>query len=654
MNRFAFNLPQVNETRYNKAFTFIVYRFFMFSFFEKIINPYPDKAPKQSPNSLWGFCRHYTKDMGWPLFAMSLLTALISAFEVYLFGFMGQLVDWLVNKDPQTLMQDEGAKLYFIGFLLLIGIPSLILLHGLVIHQGLMSNFPMSIRWMTHRYLLKQSLSFYEDDFAGRLATKVMQTSLAVRESVMKLLNVMVYILVYFIPMLIIIAQADVRLMLPILMWLVLYVLIQWVFIPKLKNVATSQANARSEMTGRIVDSYSNISTLKLFSHTQRESDYAKEGMNGFLKTVYLQMRLAVGLNVSVNFINYLLVLGISVLALFLWQDQLITVGAIAVAISLSLRLNGMAQWIMWEVSSLFENIGTVADGITTFSKPLTVQDNANAKPLNVQEGTIEFNNVSFHYSENKINTKAASAEKNETAPKKVFEQLDFNIKAGEKVGLVGRSGAGKSTLVNLLLRFYDIQSGTIKIDGQDISNVKQESLRAQIGMVTQDTSLLHRSVRDNILYGKPNATEDELIAATKQAEAHDFIQDLSDLNGKRGLDAQVGERGVKLSGGQRQRIAIARVLLKNAPILILDEATSALDSEVEASIQKSLTRLMQRKTVIAIAHRLSTIAAMDRLIVLDGGRIVEQGTHQELLASGGIYSQLWAHQTGGFIGDNF
>ncbi len=640
-----------------------VYRFSMFSFFEKIINPYPDQASEQSPTGLWAFCRHYTKGMGWPLFAMALLTALISGFEVYLFGFMGQLVDWLIDKDPETLMQEEGYQLYLIGFLLLIGMPLLILLHAVVIHQGLMSNFPMSIRWLTHRYLLRQSLSFYEDDFAGRLATKVMQTSLAVRESVMKLLNVMVYIFVYFLTMVVIIAQADVRLMLPILVWLVLYIIVQWIFIPKLKHVATSQANARSEMTGRIVDSYSNISTLKLFSHSERESDYAKEGMDGFLKTVYLQMRLAVGLNVSVNFINYLLVLGISVLALFLWKDQLITVGAIAVAISLSLRLNSMAQWIMWEVSSLFENIGTVADGIATFSKPLTVQDDEGASSLEVNNGAIEFNNVAFYYNEKnkKATNEEPSADKTSSenkrsseviSTKKIFDQLSLNIKAGEKVGLVGRSGAGKSTLVNLLLRFYDIQSGTIKIDGQDISKVQQESLRAQIGMVTQDTSLLHRSVRENILYGKPNASEDELIAAIRQAEAYDFIQDLTDLSGQRGLDAQVGERGVKLSGGQRQRVAIARVLLKNAPILILDEATSALDSEVEASIQKSLSRLMENKTVIAIAHRLSTIAAMDRLIVLDEGRIIEQGTHQELLASGGIYSQLWAHQTGGFIGE--
>ena len=574
---------------------------------------------------------------------MAVLTAVIAIFEVYLFGFLGQLVDWLVDKDPQSFWHEETTKLYILGFMLVIGMPLLVMLQAMIIHQGLMGNFPMAIRWMAHRYLLKQSIGFYQDEFAGRIATKVMQTSLAVRESVMKLLNVIMYIFVYFVAMLAVIAQADWRLILPVIGWLVLYVIIQWYFIPRLKNVATEQANARSDMTGRIVDSYTNISTVKLFSHSKRESDYAKEGMDGFLQTVYLQMRLAVGLNVSVQTINYLLVFFIGGLGIYLWSESLITVGAIAVGVTLALRLNSMAQWIMWEVSSLFENIGTVVDGMQTLSKPQQVQDTDAAPKLDVNSGGIDFNNVAFFYDEKRDD---------ETIQRKVFEQLQLNIKPGEKVGLVGRSGAGKSTLVNLLLRFYDIQGGQITIDGQDISQVQQETLRAQIGMVTQDTSLLHRSVRDNILYGHPNASEDALIEAAKKAEAYDFIQGLTDPDGNTGFDAQVGERGVKLSGGQRQRIAIARVLLKNAPILILDEATSALDSEVEAAIQHSLNILMEGKTVIAIAHRLSTIAAMDRLVVLDQGRIVEQGTHQELVNSGGIYSQLWAHQTGGFIGE--
>ena len=615
----------------------------MFAFFEKLINPYPPEDPQQPPNTLWAFCRHYTKGMMLPLIAMAALTALLAIFEVYLFGFMGQLVDWLVDKDPQTLWDEEGNTLYLLGFMLLIGMPLMVALHAMVIHQALMGNFPMSIRWMAHRYLLKQSMSFYQDEFAGRIATKVLQTSLAVRESVMKMLNVMMYILVYFVSMLAVIAQADWRLIIPVLGWLVLYIIAQIIFIPRLKNIATAQANARSDMTGRIVDSYTNISTVKLFSHSKRESDYAKEGMDGFLKTVYVQMRLAVGLNVSVHTINYLLVLSIGALSLFLWSEGDISVGAIAVGISLALRLNGMAQWIMWEVSSLFENIGTVIDGMQTLSQPQDVQDTEKAQVLNVKKGAIDFNNVAFFYDEK---------HENGITQRKVFEQLQLNIKPGEKVGLVGRSGAGKSTLVNLLLRFYDVQGGEICVDGQSISQVQQETLRAKIGMVTQDTSLLHRSVRDNILYGHPSASEDDLIAAAKKAEAYDFIQQLTDPFGNTGFDAQVGERGVKLSGGQRQRIAIARVLLKDAPILILDEATSALDSEVEAAIQHSLNLLMEEKTVIAIAHRLSTIAAMDRLVVLDEGRIVEQGTHQELVNSGGIYSQLWSHQTGGFIGE--
>ena len=614
----------------------------MFSFFERLISPFPDIEPTQPPNTLVAFCRHFTKGIFWPLFWMTILTSLLAVFEVYLFGFMGQLVDWLIDKDPETLFQEQGSTLIFIAFMLLIGMPILVFIHAVVIHQILMGNFPMSIRWMSHRYLMKQSLEFYQNEFAGRIATKVMQTSLAIRESVMKLLNVMVYILVYFTSMLVVIGNADTRLIAPVIIWLIFYVAVQYYFVPKLKNISTDQAHARSDMTGRIVDTYTNISTVKLFSHSARESDYAKEAMDGFLQTVHKQMRLAVGLNVSVHILNYLLVLAIGGLGLYLWVDSIITAGAIAVAISLSLRISGMAEWVMWEVSSLFENIGTVTDGMETFSKPLEVQDIELAKPLTVTAGNIVLDNVTFKYDE--------KIEKN-IQKKTVFDQLSLEIKAGEKIGLVGRSGAGKSTLVNLLLRFYDIESGQIKIDGYDISQVQQESLRAQIGMVTQDTSLLHRSVRENILYGHPDASEEALIAATKKAEAYDFIQSLSDMDGNTGFDAQVGERGVKLSGGQRQRIAIARVLLKNAPILILDEATSALDSEVEAAIQRSLTTLMEGKTVIAIAHRLSTIAAMDRLIVLDEGAVVEQGTHNELISSGGIYSQLWAHQTGGFIG---
>lgn len=607
----------------------------MFKRFESWVEALPDVEPTKPPTGIYAFCRHYTKGYELPLVLMSVLTALLAMLEVSLFGFMGQLVDWLVNKNPQTLFQDEGTTLLLMGAMVMIVMPLLVLLHALIMHQTLLGNYPMSIRWLAHRYLLKQSVSFYQNDFAGRIATKVMQTSLAVRETVMKLLDVLVYILVYFTSMLVMIASADVRLVLPMLVWLALYIGLQWYFVPRLKTVSTEQADARSTMTGRIVDSYTNITTVKLFAHTDKEADYAKESMYSFLDTVYRQMRLVTGISVSVQVINYLLAFSIAAVSIALWVDSAITVGAIAIAVSLALRLNGMSQWIMWEISSLFENIGTVTDGMNTLSKTTIIQDAPDAKELTVTQGKIDFNQVDFHYGE-------------QTG---VIDHLNLTIKAGEKVGLVGRSGAGKSTLVNLLMRFYDVENGQISIDDQDIKTVKQDSLRSQIGMVTQDTSLLHRTIRENILYGNPNATDEQLNCAIKQAQAHDFINELTDPNGNHGLDAQVGERGVKLSGGQRQRIAIARVLLKNAPILLLDEATSALDSEVEAAIQESLYELMQGKTVIAIAHRLSTIAAMDRLIVLDQGRIVEQGTHQELIAAGGIYAQLWAHQTGGFLG---
>lgn len=607
----------------------------MFKRFESWVEALPDVEPTKPPTGIYAFCRHYTKGYELPLVLMSVLTALLAMLEVSLFGFMGQLVDWLVNKNPQTLFQDEGTTLLLMGAMVMIVMPLLVLFHALIMHQTLLGNYPMSIRWLAHRYLLKQSVSFYQNDFAGRIATKVMQTSLAVRETVMKLLDVLVYILVYFTSMLVMIASADVRLVLPMLVWLALYIGLQWYFVPRLKTVSTEQADARSTMTGRIVDSYTNITTVKLFAHTDKEADYAKESMYSFLDTVYRQMRLVTGISVSVQVINYLLAFSIAAVSIALWVDSAITVGAIAIAVSLALRLNGMSQWIMWEISSLFENIGTVTDGMNTLSKTTIIQDAPDAKELTVTQGKIDFNQVDFHYGE-------------QTG---VIDHLNLTIKAGEKVGLVGRSGAGKSTLVNLLMRFYDVENGQISIDDQDIKTVRQDSLRSQIGMVTQDTSLLHRTIRENILYGNPNATDEQLNCAIKQAQAHDFINELTDPNGNHGLDAQVGERGVKLSGGQRQRIAIARVLLKNAPILLLDEATSALDSEVEAAIQESLYELMQGKTVIAIAHRLSTIAAMDRLIVLDQGRIVEQGTHQELIAAGGIYAQLWAHQTGGFLG---
>jgi ATP-binding cassette subfamily B multidrug efflux pump len=608
----------------------------MLKFFEKLTNAFPNEEPQQPPQGILAFCLHYTKGFKVPLIGMSILSAIIAVIEVSLFGFMGQLVDWLSTHEKETFLAQEGDNLLLMGGVVLLGVPILILVHSLLTHQTLLGNYPMSIRWNAHRYLLKQSVSFYQDDFAGRIATKVMQTSLAVRETIMKLLDVLVYVSVYFTAMVVMIGQADSRLMIPLLLWFIAYVSIQLYFVPKLKKVSAEQADARSTMTGRIVDSYTNISTVKLFSHSQRETEYAEEGMEGFLDTVHRQMRLVTGINICVEIINYLLVFAIAGLSIWLWIDSAITVGAIAIAVSLALRINGMSHWIMWEISALFENIGTVVDGMKTLSKPVDITDKEDAPDLNVTQGAIKFDNVSFHYGENKG----------------VIEKLNLEIKPGEKVGLVGRSGAGKSTLVNLLLRFHDVESGHITIDGHDITEVTQDSLRSQIGMVSQDTSLLHRSISENIKYGRPDASDEDLLAATKQAQAHEFIETLTDSFGNKAYDAQVGERGVKLSGGQRQRIAISRVLLKDAPLLILDEATSALDSEVEAAIQESLNQLMKGKTVIAIAHRLSTIAAMDRLIVLDQGQVIEQGTHQELIQSGGIYAQLWNHQTGGFLGE--
>ncbi|ELB1137378.1 ABC transporter ATP-binding protein [Vibrio parahaemolyticus] len=608
----------------------------MFKRFEGFTEPFPKSTPDQPPSGIFAFLRHYTRGYEKPLIIMSLMSTIVAIVEVMLFGAMGQLVDWLSTSNPETFLQDNRADLIFYGVLLLVVMPLLVVIYSLLVHQTLLGNYPMSIRWLAHRYLLNQSLNFYQDDFAGRVATKVMQTSLAVRETVMKSMDVFVYVTVYFTSMVVMLAAADWRLMIPMIIWLLVYIAIQIYFVPKLKDVASEQADARSTMTGRIVDSYTNIQTVKLFSHSQRETQYAEQGMKGFLNTVYRQMRLVTGFDVAVEISNYILVFSVAALSIYLWLDSAISVGAIAIAVSLALRVNGMSMWIMWEVGALFENMGTVVDGMKTLSKPIDIQDKPNAKDLVVSQGGIQFDNVSFHYGENKG----------------VINHLNLDIKPGEKVGLVGRSGAGKSTLVNLLLRFHDVEEGSIKIDGQNIADVTQDSLRSKIGMVTQDTSLLHRSIRDNILYGNPTASEEELLKATKQAHAHEFIETLTDPFGNVGYDAQVGERGVKLSGGQRQRIAISRVLLKDAPLLVLDEATSALDSEVEAAIQESLNELMQGKTVIAIAHRLSTIAQMDRLIVLDKGNVVEQGTHQELIAHNGIYAQLWAHQTGGFLGE--
>jgi ATP-binding cassette subfamily B protein/ATP-binding cassette subfamily B multidrug efflux pump len=611
----------------------------MFGFFERLIDPYPPEHPVEPPKGLYQFCRHYVRGIEPYLVLLALLTTCLAISEAMLYGVLGQMVDWLAEKESTHFLQEEWPTLLIMSVFILLVIPTLVLLHSLVIHQTLMGNFPMRTRWLSHRYLLNQSYTFFQHEFSGRIATKVMQTALSVRETVMKLLDVILFVTVYLTTTLMLVVNADPRLCLPLLAWLAVYIGILSYFVPRLKRISTLQADARSLMTGRIVDSYTNILTLKLFSQNQRESAYAKAGMEEFMSTVHPQMRLSTLLNFCVWIINMLLVFVTGALGIHLWLQGAMGPGAIAIVMSLAIRLTGMSHWVMWEVNALFEGIGTVQDGINTLSKPQHVVDMPDAKELQIHQGLIGFNRVSFSYHSHQRESLG------------IFDGLNLNIAAGEKVGIVGRSGSGKSTFVNLLLRFYDIQQGSITIDGQDIRTVTQESLRANIAMVTQDTSLLHRSVRDNILFGKPDATDAQMIAVAKQAQAHEFILTLKDIKGRAGYDAHVGERGVTLSGGQRQRIAIARVLLKNAPILVLDEATSALDSEVEASIQQSLYQLMEGKTVIAIAHRLSTIAAMDRLIVFDKGRIVEQGSHAKLIANNQLYAQLWNHQSGGFLG---
>jgi len=607
----------------------------MFGFFERLVDPFPKKAAQRPPDSVYQFCRHYSRGMEPWLLLMAFLTAITAISEALLFGILGQVVDWLSESNPETFIEQSGSTLIGMGIFMLILIPLSNAMRSLIVHQTLMGNFPMSVRWMAHRYLLNQSYGFFQTEFSGRIATKVMQTALAVRDTVMKLLDVMLFVAIYMVTALILVASADPRLCIPLIIWLFFYIIVQRYFVPKMKKIAMVQADARSLMTGRIVDSYTNIITLKLFSHSNRESAYIRDGMSEFLNTVHPQMRLVTKLNICLWALNMSLVFSTAALGIYLWFNGSITPGAIAIVMSLAIRLTSMSHWILWEISGLFENIGTVQDGINTLSVPSKVNDKPNAIALNVNRGDIIFDSVNFSYNTNEA----------------VFENLDLQIPAGEKVGIVGRSGAGKSSLVSLLLRFYDIQSGAITIDGHNIEGVRQESLRSNIAMVTQDTSLLHRSVRENIMFGRPEATEEEMVVAAKKAQAHDFILSLRDNVGRGGYDAHVGERGVTLSGGQRQRIAIARVLLKDAPILVLDEATSALDSEVEAAIQLSLYQLMEGKTVIAIAHRLSTIAAMDRLIVFDEGKIIEQGTHQELLRKNGIYTKLWGHQSGGFLG---
>lgn len=606
----------------------------MLRWFEGLLNPFPAAEPGRPPEGLLSFLWFCTRGSRRYIGALALLSAAVSVYEAWLFAFLGQVVDLLSSWQAGEAASSDQRRVLITICSLVVASVGLVALRTMVQHQGLAINLPLRLRWNFHRLMLGQSLSFFADEFAGRVTTKVMQTALAVRDVILTFCEIVVGVGLYFVTIVALAGGFDLRLMLPFIVWVALYCVAMSYFVPRLGKVGQEQAHARSSMTGRVTDAYANIATIKLFSHTRREAQFARAAMEDFKLTGYRQMRLVSQFEIVNQALVSGLILGAGGYAIWLWHAGQVTAGAVAAVTAMALRVNGMSHWIMWEMTTLFENVGTVQDGIGTFTRAVAVKDKPDATTLQVSQGEVCFDAVTFSYN----------------GERKVLDNLSLTVRPGEKVGIVGRSGAGKSTLINLLLRFYEVDSGEVRIDGQNIALVTQDSLRSAIGMVTQDTSLLHRSIRDNIAYGRPDATDEEIRAAAIKAHAHSFISELNDQHGNTGYDTQVGERGVKLSGGQRQRIAIARVMLKNAPILVLDEATSALDSEVEAAIQESLDEMMEGKTVIAIAHRLSTIAAMDRLLVMDEGRVIETGTHAQLLQLNGVYAKLWRHQSGGFL----
>ncbi len=608
----------------------------MFRFFETLVDPFTAYPETDTPpRTLFAFLNDYARPFRRVFVATGIASIIIAGVEIWLIAYMGRLVDLLGSGTPDTVWALHGAEFLLVALFILTLRPAIHIFQVALLNNAILPNFGTLVRWRAHRHVMRQSVGWFENDFAGRIANRIMQTPPAAGEVVFQLFDAIAFAIAYLIGAAVLLGDADIRLIVPMLVWLVPYmILLRWV-IKRIGPASEAASNARSAVTGRVVDSYTNIHAVKMFAHHSREIDYAREAIEETRRTFQVEMRLYTIMDVALMLLNGVLIVGVVGYAIWLWMHVGASVGLVAAATALTLRLNAMSGWIMWAITNFFRELGVVAEGMLTIAQPVTLVDRGDAAPLDVTRGAIEIAGLSHHYG------KASGG----------LDRIDLSVAPGQKVGLIGASGAGKTTLVKLLLRFYDAEQGRISIDGQDIAAVTQDSLRHAIGMVQQESSLLHRSVRENIVYGRPGATEAEMIAAATQAEAHDFILDLEDSDGRTGYDARVGERGVKLSGGQRQRIALARVMLKDAPILVLDEATSALDSEVEAAIQSTLYGMMEGKTVIAIAHRLSTIARMDRIVVLEAGRVVEDGSHADLLAQQGIYARYWARQSGGFIG---
>jgi ATP-binding cassette subfamily B multidrug efflux pump len=608
----------------------------MFRFFENLVDPYQPYAETDTPpRRLWPFLKDYIRPFRRVFAVTGLFSVGNAVLDVGLIWYLGRLVDLMAGQTPAAFLAAHWVELLTAAFVILFVRPVVAAGSVGLLHNTILPNFGTMMRWRAHRHVLRQPVGWFESDFAGRIANRIMQAPPAAGEAVFQVFDMAAFAAATFIGALLMLAEADPRLMIPLLLWVIGYLaLMRWT-IRRAGPASQASSDARSAVTGRVVDSYANIHSVKLFAHQDSELAYAKEAIETSRQTFQHEMRIVTVMDVTLTLLNGLMIMGVGGLAMWFWVQGTASIGVVAAAVALALRINSMTYWIMWASTNLVQNLGTLAEGMETIAQPVTLVDKPGAPALRFEKGLIEIRNVSHHYGRGFGG----------------LRDVSLIIRPGEKIGVVGRSGAGKSTLVKLMLRFYDTESGAILIDGQNIAEVTQESLRRQIGMVQQDSSLLHRSVRDNILYGRPDATEEMMIAAAKKAEAHDFILTLEDPQGRRGYDAHVGERGVKLSGGQRQRVAIARVILKDAPILILDEATSALDSEAEAAIQGALYGVMEGKTVIAIAHRLSTIAAMDRIVVLEDGQVVEDGPHADLLRQNGLYARFWARQSGGFIG---